>query len=56
MGMRKKFIAWLKWRPPSSSIPNWAWLITWSIMLAAIIADIICIVGLLRRYDTMNPW
>ena len=45
----KNLCRWLKERPVGGGIPNWAWCITWGIMLAGVILNIIGIVGLLTR-------
>ena len=45
----KRILEWLKWRPSYGGVPNWAWCITWGIMISGIVLNVICIVGLLKR-------
>ena len=47
--MKKRIVEWMKWKPSPSGIPNWAWCITWGIMISGIVLNVICIVGLLKR-------
>ena len=42
-------LEWKRRKQKRNTIPDWAWYITWGIMSAAIILNIIVIVGLLKR-------
>ena len=42
-------LEWKRRKQKRNTIPDWAWSITWGIMSAALILNIIGIVGLLKR-------
>ena len=42
----KRISNWLKQRPTYGGVPNWAWCATWSIMLAAVIINLLGIIAL----------
>lgn len=44
----RKIIEWLKWRPSHGGVPNWAWCITWGIMLVGVVLNLIV---LLMRFQ-----
>lgn len=40
-GVKGVFWRWLKERPDDSSIPNWAWCITWTVMGSGVVLNLV---------------